>query len=246
MTFKLATWNLQLPVADSRRKAIRSHTDQENADIWVLTETHDGFSPGHEFHNSSLPGRDGGNGPGHRWVTIWSKQPLEALETGDKKRTAAVRVFPANAAPYLVYGTVLPWKGDKWEGHPSAGGVAFQKALELQLQDWTALQRAYPEDEFFLLGDLNQDLVSRPRYYGSLSNRRALEVALATAGLMALTGGDKDPIRRNSHPCACIDHICAKTDSRWKLNMTSRWPNGNTPDRKLSDHFGVAAELSSA
>ena len=109
MTFKIGTWNLQLPVAEKRRIAMRMHTDKENADIWVLTETHDGFSPGHEFHHSSLPGRDDNKGPEHRWVTIWSKHKLETLKTKDKKRTAAVRVTPTNAAPYLVYGTVLPW-----------------------------------------------------------------------------------------------------------------------------------------
>ena len=246
MTFKIGTWNLQLPVAEKRRIAMRLHTDQENADIWVLTETHDGFSPGHEFHHSSLSGRDGGNGTAHRWVSIWSKHRLEKLDTTDRKRTAAVRVIPANAAPYLVYGTVLPWKGDNWEGNPSAGGLAFKKALETQFHDWVALQKAYPADEFFLLGDFNQDLVSQPRYYGSLSNRQALEVALEKAGLKVITGEANDPIRRDSYPCACIDHICIKTDSQWTLDATNRWPNRDTPDRAISDHFGVAATLSRA
>jgi len=117
-------------------------------------------------------------------------------------------------------------------------------ALETQLQDWITLQQAYPKEEFFLLGDFNQDLVGKPRYCGTQSNRQALENSLAKAGLMAITGEANDPIRRHSSQYACIDHICIKTDSQWTLDATNRWPNRDTPDRAISDHFGVAATLS--
>lgn len=236
---KVATWNLALPVSDARRAAMREHTDREQADVWVLTETHDGFTPGHPYSHSSAAGRDGDHGAEHRWVTTWSRYPLEPLETADEQRTAAARVRPGSGAPFIVYGTVLPWVGSPWRGHPSAGGAAFRAALALQAADWRRLRSAYPEDELFVLGDLNQDLVT-PHYYGSRANRAALEDALEGAGLVALTAGAGDPVRRDSAPAACIDHVCARGDSAWQAAPAVRWPDVPVPERWLSDHFGLS------
>jgi hypothetical protein len=244
MKLKLGTWNLMLPVADRRRDAIRLHTDREQADVWVLTETHDGFTPGHLYSHSSAEGRDGRHKREHRWVTIWSRCPMTPLFTSDVARTAAARITPDTGAPFVVYGTVLPWLGSAWLEHPGAGGVAFREAVKAQGADWIQLRREYPEDEFFVLGDFNQDLVrEQPRYYGTAANRAALEAALDSAGLVALTAGGGDPIRRESAPCACIDHICARRDSAWRAEAATRWPDRAVPDRTLTDHFGVSISL---
>ena len=242
---KLATWNVMKPVSPARREAMRAHTDREHADVWVLTEAHDGFSPGYAFSHSSAPGFDGDSSRNldrHHWVTIWSRFPLDPLATSDEKRTAAVRIKPDGCAPFIVFGTVLPWIGSQWRGHPSAKGVAFREALSVQAADWVQLRREFPDDELFVLGDFNQDLVS-PRYYGSRANRAALEAALESASLSVLTAGANDPVRRDSPTCACIDHICARTDSKWHAQSIVRWPDAPVPERWLSDHFGLAVSL---
>ena len=105
--------------------------------------------------------------------------------------------------------------------------------------DWVRLRHEYPDDEFFLLGDFNQDLV-RPRYCGTTASQAVLETALQSAGLFSLTAGENDPIRRDSPRFACIDHICARRDSTWRTEAATRWPDEEAPDRKLSDHFGVS------
>lgn len=46
-----------------------------------------------------------------------------------------------------------------------------------------------------------------------------------------------------SAPWACIDHICARKDSRWRAAPAIRWPDTAMPDKRLSDHFGVAEEF---
>lgn len=241
---KLATWNVAVPIAKSRRDALQTHIDTAKPDILVLTETHDGFKPGFAHSCSSEDGRDGSRDPGHRWVTIWSNDRLEPLDTSDKKRTASARVFPQVGNPFVVYGTVLPWIGSEWHGHASAGGFAFGESLKVQAADWKQLCGDYPDDEFFLLGDLNQDLVSnKPRYYGSKANRTALEAAFLDVGLTPLTAGGDDPIRRDSAPCACIDHICTRVNSHWRAESTARWPNEPKPHKPLSDHFGVSVSL---
>jgi len=89
------------------------------------------------------------------------------------------------------------------------------------------------------MGDFDQDLVT-PHYYGSRANRAALEATLQEVGLVALTGGEGDPVRRDSAPCACIDHICSRGDSKWRAEPASRWPELPVPDKRLTDHFGVS------
>lgn len=234
-----ATWNVALPVAPHRRAAMQVHIDRVQPDILVLTETHDGFKPGHPFSHSSTAGRDGSHKAEHRWVTIWSWYQLAPLETSDPQRSVAARVTPTSGDPFIVFGSVLPWIGSTWRGLPNAKGAAFRAAVSMQGGDWIRLRTQYPDDEFMILGDLNQDLVT-PRYYGSQSNRFALEAEIQNAGLTVLTGGENDPVRRLSAPCACIDHICARSDSRWHFVAPDRWPDVPVPERWLSDHFGVS------
>ncbi len=220
-------------------------TNRIDADVWVFTETHENFSPGLPHCCHSLSGRDGIPGldqSADYWVSIYSKFPIVPLETRDPVRTCAARVSRETDAPFLVFGTVLPWFGDKWRGNPSAEGVAFAEALRLQLSDWLALRRNFPDDEFFLMGDFNQDLADR-HYYGSKKNRKALLAALDECGLVSLTAGPGDPIHRDSPPYACIDHICARRDSHWRPKQAIRWPEASQPDRRLSDHFGITIEF---
>ena len=234
-----------LPVAERRREAIGGYLDVAAPDVLVLTETHDSLDSGLPYVHSSAEGRDGyeRHRDGHRWVSISSRYPMEPLVVRDERRSVAARVCPGRDDPFIAFGTVLPWLGSPWREYESAGGVAFREALSVQEADWMALRSAYPDDEFFLMGDFNQDLVT-PSYYGSRANRDALEAALAAAGLVALTAGAGDPIRRDLTTYACIDHICARADSKWDVEATSKWPQTNAPLRWMSDHFGVGVELS--
>lgn len=245
----IATWNLNKPVSPKRQDEMLRLVAEMKADVWVFTETHDSFTErlksqlAFQTEISSIAGRDGNFKQEHRWVTICSKHKIEREATTDQKRTAAARVYPDGASTFLIFGTVLPWHGDNWQGCESAGGVAYAKALELQSSDWKCLHEKYPDDEFFVAGDFNQDLVDKPRYYGSVKNRTALEDALDAAKLRALTGGNADPVRSKSKDCACIDHICCRIDSRWNIKETIRWPDTDAPLKWLSDHFGIAVVL---
>ena len=150
------------------------HLNRIASDLLVLTETHDGFNPGYENHCSSADGLRVDAGAGLRWATVWSNETLKVLGTSDESRTVAARVMPRNAEPFIVYATVLPWLGSKWRQYPSADGVAFQEALNLQKTDWLEIRTVYPDDELFIPGDFNQDLAPF-HYYGSKKNRLALE-----------------------------------------------------------------------
>lgn len=243
---KIATWNVMKATSDKRLAEIQKYVLEQQADVWVFTEVSKALIDRLNFKCSytSSEGCDDGTPKGHYWTAICSDHCLESLPVSDPKRTAAVRVHPDNEVSFVVFGTVLPWFRDKWCGYESAGGFAFKAALDVQAGDWKCLREKYPDDEFFVAGDFNQDLVDQsPRYYGSMTNCNALENALKANALVALTGGKNDPVRRDSNPYACIDHICGRFDSKWDVRKTTRWPREAKPQRWLSDHFGVAAEL---
>ena len=170
---KIATWNLQRPLLSNRRRQerIHEHLKRVDADIWVLTETHDVVIPGEDFKASSTEGFDRPSEPGERWVTIWSRFPAEPLSpTSDPVRSVAVRIAPPHGARIVVYGTVLPWLGSSWRGFPATNGQAFAAALEVQRTDWQQIRLAHPDHGLVVAGDFNQDLSSE-HYYGSSANR---------------------------------------------------------------------------
>src|ERR1035437_4324696 len=121
--------------------------------------------------------------------------------------------------------------------------MGFRASLAPQLADWIALVRQFPDRDLCVLGDLNQDL-SRRDYYGSRGNRLALLDALRNVGLSALTADPTHPVRGVARDRASIDHICVPglvvQQGSARLEV---WPSGAAPDRRLSDHYGVAADL---
>jgi len=239
---KIANWNLDRPVKPSRRRreALDHWLREVDADLWVLTETHDAITPGEGYQALSTSASEREGDPLERWVTIWSRYPLEPLATSDPERTVAARVAHPEE-PFSVYGTVLPWLGSAWRNVAAAHGEAFRAALELQLEDWKKLRARSPREALFVLGDFNQDL-AHTHYYGSRQNREHLKRALAEAGLTALTAGHDDPVHQRSAPYACIDHICLSDEAAWQPVHTVCWPFGPKPEKWLSDHYGVAVE----
>jgi|CXWL01.1.fsa_nt_gi hypothetical protein len=193
---KLATWNVQrlTRTTSVRMSRVRPYMDAINADIWVLTETGEEVAPGPDYQGVATTEFDrASHYPDEVWTKIWSRWPIERLApVSDPARCVAARVVPPHRAPFIVYGTVLPWPSSTWRGLRSKGGVAFGAALEAQASDWASLQAAHPSDDLFVMGDLNQDLcVSKPAYCGSKLNqgtrasRRGMK--LATWNLQRLT-----------------------------------------------------------
>jgi len=220
--------------------------DEINADVWVLTETSEEISPGADYQGVATTEWDRpAHGPSEVWTKVWSRWPVERLDSpADPARCVAVRIVPPTRGPFVVYGTVLPWPSSAWRGLPYRGGLAFGAALDAQAGDWARLQTAHPGHDLFVMGDLNQDLcITKPRYCGSRLNQGRLRQTLADSSLVAFTDGANDPVRRDSAPRACIDHICGPVAYASRVHGTMRWPDTPTPVKGLSDHFGVAVDL---
>lgn len=221
-----------------------------DADIWVLTETRRGLSPGPEYRPiaASTAGRDGKEiaglaDPDEVWVGIWSRLDGEVtpLTTIAPSRTAAARLV-TGGRPLVVYGTVLPWSADT-AGLGARGAEKFCLALEEQRRDWARLVEQNPGAELCVAGDFNQDLDTK-HYYGSASGRAALASVFGETGLVCLTAGEWDPVKKVRADHASIDHICV---TRGLVPQDGAcvvaWPGRTDIGAPLSDHFGVMATL---
>lgn len=244
----IATWNLARPVPGRRREgALLDHMARVDADVWALTETHLALAPGDGFRlvatSSPAPDRT----PDERWTAIWARADLVAdvIETSDPERTACARLREEHGQALYVYGTVLPWLSDE-RRVPLRGAEAFAAALEAQASDWCRLRSDDPRAVLCVAGDLNQDLLPTGHYYGSAAGRARLRGALQRAGLVCLTGEDRDPVARLGGARASIDHVCVAGlgDSvEGAIHTAVVWPTSAEVGSQLSDHHGVAIKL---
>lgn len=243
---RIATWNLERPKERSHTKvpALRAQLRDVDADVWVLTETHDVVSPGPNYGAVTTCGSDREQMPGERWVSIWSRLGShEQLPTTDAVRTCCARVQTTAGKDLLVYGTVLPWTGSMWHAIAGAGGAAYLAALEVQAADWRRLRAEYPHADFCLAGDLNQDL-QEAWHYGSARQRSQLLEALASAGLTPVTAKERDPVWKQTHGArASVDHVCLSNRLAALASEPEAWPVAQAPKRHLSDHFGVVVSV---
>jgi hypothetical protein len=243
---KIANWNIERALPTQRRTArILSHLKDWPAEITILTETHQDICPGVNQNgvHSGTPDRPCKDA-GERWCSIWSRFPLDDLNSyiSDKARCTAARLNHPVYGTITVFSFILPWLSDKWRNIPTKGGECFGEALNLYRQDWQNLRSRFPADTFILAGDFNQSLVDH-RYYGSKIQKAILEETLKSDGLLPLTAYENDPVARDSFPKACIDHICINKSAGMILQSSDRWPDTATPDKTLSDHFGIIVTL---
>lgn len=238
---RIATWNLARPSLSGVRAArIRRHIRNVDADVWVFTETRDGFSAGSEYTRVTTSSTAADRSNGEHWVSIWSRHPAKALTlVADPERTAAAEVTTTSIGKVVVLGTVLPWLSDgRYPG--ISGGRAFCAILERQAQEWRRLALEH-DGAFVLLGDFNQDLAPR-HYYGSKMGRVVLTLELTRSGMKCLTGGNDDPVwKRTGGSESSIDHVCIR-DSAHAVSV-GVWPAPEERGTRVSDHYGVWVDL---
>lgn len=241
---RLATWNLERATASGpRADRLREYMRRIKADIWVLTETDSRLAPEEAASPvaSAIPERR--HRKDERWTVIWSrKHHLEPVATEDPVRTACARLCRAVGPPMLIYGTVLPWRADV-RFRPLRGGDAFCHALARQADDWTRLLQENPDHVLCVAGDFNQEIDS-PCRVGTWKGERALTQALEDVGLVCLSSGANDPLRRRTNGARnSIDHICVSSRLVGSTTMAECWPE-QLDD--LTDHYGTSVELPDA
>lgn len=241
MTIKIATWNVQRPRNGGTLNPKRRQKIQEaEADIWILTETRDVISLGHDWHSlSSFPIPDY-HTQGETLVTIWSKSEWPIRAVSASRFTACAEILVPNIGPLLVYGTVIPWdkdegfserfKAGRWEEH--------RRQVKVQANEWEVLAKSYPEHLMCIAGDFNQhrDLVGSYRDSDSVSK---ISDSLSICGLECITENN-DKCVNLSKPL--VDHICLSKSLVASSSLTV-WPYDEVDNIRLSDHHGVMVTI---
>ena len=232
---RIATWNVAYGMGEAVNQRRSAKMAEIDADVWILTETHDDLSPGPEFravHGANRPLDDGNRQvvKGSRFVSIWVKNEGSptSLDVTDRVFSVACLVG-TEMGPLVVFGTVLPWYG---RGN-------YVETVETQSADWRALGRESGAN-VCVAGDFNADLEGGPHYYGAKTSKRAITEALAATGLTLLTGYERT---RSSREHGLIDHITISNDVASGSREPIVWDMVDAEGRRLSDHVGVAVDV---
>lgn len=235
---RIGTWNVEYAY-ERRLDALRQVLLDHSADVWILTETHDGLAPpncSHVAHSEPRPKNWSGIRPGSRWVSIWSKYPIVEqvwLDSSDRERTVIALLNLGEESMLLVYGTVLPWKGDRgkfdWTEH--------HRVIPEQCAEWLELRKKYPDASLCVAGDYNTDM-GTGTYYGTKRGIAALQGGLSNCELFCATDPGRVPTDLLPYPP--IDHIALPTSWREKTAVVAAWPANK---KALSDHSGLVVEV---
>ena len=246
MTIRVATWNLERCSSRAWCKAPAQQRRLEavDADIWVLTETFTSRSPGPGFtgvfsppHAERRPNLD------ERWTAVWSRWPIEQLDTPAPHRrgTIAARIATP-AGPVIVYGTVIAYQHEPMhdDGRPARGWEVHMAEVTRQSAEWQLLRQQHPETPLVVAGDFNQARSGRPRSYGTTATRAAMTDALSRTGLRCLTEVDlveSGAITHRSH----VEHICVSDELT--ASPVLAWDRFDADGVSVSDHPTLAVDL---
>jgi endonuclease/exonuclease/phosphatase family metal-dependent hydrolase len=240
---RVATWNLQCarPGYGARSQRLQAALAAVAPDVWVLTESHPDFVPAPGYVRRAVSAEAPDRSGGGRWVVIWARTEIAAEPLAvarEPERAAAVRIRRPGGRELVVFGTVLPWRGDTRHSDVR-GGQAFARSLGLQAADWDTV----PGAELCVAGDFNQEFGANGPV-GTRAGRAALEAALAARDLACVTGGVHDPLLARGWR-ANIDHVVVSRGLRTR-SVAEVWPEHFPLPRGLSDHHGVCVSLADA
>ena len=245
---RVGTWNVEYADVAATNVRRRAAMRRNRADIWVLTETHDCLWP--PTGNVSAAHSDQRSFYGtrvkemSRWVSIWTRYPIIArprLRGADRERTT-IALIKTPVGQVLVYGTVLPWNGDKGRygmNAEASGWSEHHRVIPLQIAEWKRLRSRFPRAALCVAGDLNTDL-DRGGYYGTRRGIAMLRAGLRAQGLYCASAPGR--LRRGllAHPP--IDHVVLPAAWSDRTSVVSAWEGRNGKPR-MSDHSGLVVEI---
>ena len=213
-----------------------SRIDLHIPEVICLTETHEGLLSQHGHTISSQPDYGYTVTQGRRKVILWSREPwVQVDDLGIDSMPPGRFVSGVTQTPMgevAVIGICIPWFGSRTEARRKLERkVQWQDHEEYLAGLAEVLSRASAR-RLIVMGDFNQTIgpgsCARPELQLALQKAFPLSMSVATLGL-AFQG------RRN------IDHIVLSEDlAVGSLGVISNIHEG----KKLSDHFGIVADLS--
>lgn len=240
-TLRIGTWNLEYAAGALKNAERLATINAEDADVWVLTETHDDIDLSHTHTPIRSEQRPTGRA-GQRWTTVWSRWPAhERFEVEDPLRTVAA-VLGTPTGSLIVYGTVLPWHSDLGPdpGNPAKAWKEQDRVLSMQIAEWRRLSERFPGLPLVIAGDLNMNLGGK-HHYGTARGRTQLRDGLAELGLMCATETDRLPAGSLRYPP--IDHVLVPAAWGPRTRVVSAWEGTTAAGVRLSDHSGLVVEV---
>ena len=238
MSLRVVTWNVEWVTPSSWRTAeVLSRIDRHAPEVVCLTETHAGLlSPNGQTICSRT---DYGYTikEDRRKVMLWSREPWEQVDDVGIDSMPPGRfvsgVTQTSLGALTVVGVCIPWFGSRTEPRRKLERKMHWEDHEQYLAGLTEVLAGAPAKRLVVTGDFNQIIGpgSRARPELQLALQRAFPSSMTVATPALSFQG-----RRS------IDHIASSDD----LAVESLGVISNIHDGlKLSDHFGVVAELSS-
>ena len=130
-SMRLGTWNVEYAAVRAKNDRRLARLRDMDADIWVLTETHDDLDLGRDYEAVSTIQRPAQR-TGARWTTIWSRfRVARLLAVEDANRTVAALV-ESPMGPLVVFRTVLPWQSDRGPDGTAKGWTEHHRVVPMQ------------------------------------------------------------------------------------------------------------------
>lgn len=233
---RVVNWNVQFATPRSwRNPEILSRIDRHEPEIVCLTETHDELLARGGYAICSRADYGYGLQKNRRKVLLWSREPWRQVDDLGSNSLPPGRfvsgVTQTSVGEVAVVGICIPWSGSRSEarrGEERRRRWADHEAYLAGLSD--VLEQADAE-RLIVMGDFNQAIGQGSRAPRAL--RLALQEALSPN--LRIVTADLVFQERKS-----IDHIALSAD--WAVDSLAAISNTHE-DRRLSDHFGVAADV---
>ena len=215
---------------------VLSRIDRCDPEIVCLTETHDELLPQHGHTICSQPDYGYTVRPNRRKVLLWSREPwhrvddlgIDSMPTG----RFVSGVTQTSVGEVAVIGVCIPWSGSRTEARRGNERRRRWQDHEQYLAGLTEVLERVEAKRLIVMGDFNQVIGPGGRA------RRELRLALQEAFAPNLRIVTSDLVFQGRKS---IDHIALSAD--WAVDSVDAISNVHD-DRKLSDHFGVAADVS--
>lgn len=241
---RIGTWNLECVVFGERNADRLAHLNARDADIWILTETHEeiDLKSTHPHHVRSNDRPRSSNSM--HWVSIWSRFPIVSnVEAVDAVRSA-ICIVEAPIGQLCLFGTVWPWHSDQGE-YPydkvSGAWVRQPHVVAQQHQEWLRLRESYQGAALCVAGDLNMTF-GGPGNYGSREGRAACAKAMDQLDLACTTAWANVP--PGLLEWSPIDHVLLPNEIARRTRVVDAWRGKPGDPKRLSDHSGIVVEVS--
>ena len=238
MTMSLVTWNVEWasPRAYSRTPEILKRIERHSPDVVCLTEADIELLPGGHVicsrHDTGYRKR-----ASMRKVMLWSRETWERVDDlGDEYMPPGRYVSGVTQTPFgevTVIGTCIPWHGSRAEASRGSGRKKPWEDHASYLKCLVELLKKIQDRPLIVLGDFNQT-IGQKGYAPPLNRRAAVQDAMPRHLTIATSALGYNGRRAIDH-LALSEEIAAES-----LNVISNTDG----ERKLSDHFGIAAILS--